>query len=60
MSKGLTPVQRLALTRASLAAALRDLLWLILLEKLLDAKTKTKAKAREQTDFNLFRFRHSA
>jgi hypothetical protein len=47
MSKGLTPVQRLALTRASLAAALRDPLWLILLEKLLDAKTKTKAKARE-------------
>ena len=47
MSKGLTPVQRLAMTRASLVAALRDPLWLILLEKLLDAKTKTKAKARE-------------
>lgn len=44
MSNGLTPVQRLAMTRASLAAALRDPLWLILLEKLLDAKTKAKTR----------------
>lgn len=42
MSKSLSPVQRLAITRASLVAALRDPLWLILLEKLLDAKTKAR------------------
>lgn len=43
MNSTLTPVQRLAVSRATLAEALRDPVWLILIRRLLNDKTKAKA-----------------
>ena len=42
MSGDLTPAQRLAISRARLAQALQDPAWLILVQRLLQAKAKTK------------------
>ena len=43
MSTGLTPTQRLAVSRAMLADALRDPAWLILMRRLLSEKAQGKA-----------------
>ncbi|MDP4622213.1 hypothetical protein [uncultured Limnohabitans sp.] len=40
MTPDLTPVQRLALSRARLAQALRDPTWLLLLQRLLEDKAR--------------------
>jgi hypothetical protein len=42
MNSTLTPVQRLAVSRTTLAEAMRDPAWLILMRRLLNEKTKAK------------------
>lgn len=43
MSSDLNPAQRLAISRARLVDALRDPLWLILLQRWLQAKARSQA-----------------
>lgn len=45
MSSDLTPAQRLAISRARLVDALRDPLWLILLQRWLQAKARSQARS---------------
>lgn len=45
MSSDLNPAQRLAISRARLVDALRDPLWLILLQRWLQAKAKSQARS---------------
>lgn len=42
MSSDLTPVQRLAISRARLASALRDPVWLILMQRWLQAQAQSQ------------------
>jgi hypothetical protein len=44
MSSDLNPAQRLAISRARLVDALRDPLWLILLQRWLQAKARSQAR----------------
>ncbi|MGV1045723.1 hypothetical protein [Limnohabitans sp.] len=48
MSSDLTPVQRLAISRARLAQALQDPAWLLLVQRWLQAKAPGKAQAPSQ------------
>jgi hypothetical protein len=45
MSSDLNPAQRLAISRARLVDALRDPLWLILLQRGLQAKARSHARS---------------
>lgn len=48
MSSDSTPAQRLAISRARLVDALRDPVWLILLQRWLQAKAQPQAPSRQQ------------
>jgi hypothetical protein len=51
MSTSLTPTQRLAVSRAMLADALRDPAWLILMRRLLSEKAQGKASSTSGPSF---------
>ncbi|WP_158270522.1 hypothetical protein [Limnohabitans sp. Jir72] len=48
MNADLTPVQRLAISRARLADSVHDPIWLILLQRWLQAKAKTTAQPTQR------------
>ena len=49
MSSDLTPAQRLAISRARLVDALRDPLWLILMQRWLQAKARSQARPQARS-----------